>query len=114
MPQEAGINKRAVSYSKGCYIGQETVARLYWKGKPNRLLRGLRFSDPVESGAPLRQNERDVGSVASITASPRFGLIGLALVRQEVEPGDILAVGDTSAAATVVELPFHPTSAEHG
>jgi folate-binding protein YgfZ len=112
MPQEAAINERAVSYSKGCYVGQETVARLYWKGKPNRLLRGLRFSDPVESGAPLRQNDREVGSVASITCSPRFGLIGLALVRHEVEPGDILAVGDTSASATVVELPFHAGSAE--
>ena len=44
MPQEAGLHERAVSYSKGCYIGQETVARLYWKGKPNRLLRGLRLS----------------------------------------------------------------------
>jgi folate-binding protein YgfZ len=112
MPQEAAINERAVSYSKGCYVGQETVARLYWKGKPNRLLRGLRYSDPVESGAPLRQNEREVGSVASITCSPRFGLIGLALVRHEVEPGDILAIGDTSASATVVELPFHAGSAE--
>jgi folate-binding protein YgfZ len=112
MPQEAGIHERTVSYSKGCYIGQETVARLYWKGKPNRMLRGLRFSEPVESGAALRQNERDVSSVASITASPRFGLIGLALVRREVEPGDILAVGDTSAAATVIELPFHGSGAE--
>lgn len=112
MPQEAGIHERSVSYAKGCYIGQETVARLYWKGKPNRLLRGLRFSDAVEGGAPLRQNERDVGSVASITASPRLGLIGLALVRHEVEPGDILTVGDTSATATVVELPFHGAGAE--
>jgi len=112
MPQEAGINERAVSYSKGCYIGQETVARLYWKGKPNRLLRGLRFSKPIESGALLRQNERDVGSVASITASPRFGLIGLALLRREVEPGDILDVADTTSLATVVELPFHATGAE--
>jgi folate-binding protein YgfZ len=112
MPQEAGINERTVSYSKGCYVGQETVARLYWKGKPNRLLRGLRFSEPVESGALLRQNERDVGSVASITASPRFGLIGLALLRREVEPGDILAVGDTSSLATVLELPFHGSDAE--
>jgi folate-binding protein YgfZ len=112
MPQEAGIHNRAVSYSKGCYVGQETVARLYWKGKPNRLLRGLRFSEPVDGGAPLRQNERDVGAVASITASPRFGLIGLALLRREVEPGDILDAGDASATATVVELPFHGSGGE--
>jgi folate-binding protein YgfZ len=112
MPQEAGIHLRAVSYSKGCYIGQETVARLYWKGKPNRLLRGLRFSEPAAPGTELRQNERDVGNVASLAASPRLGLIGLALLRREAEPGDILAVADTSASATVVELPFHGEATE--
>ena len=44
IPQEAGLNERAVSFTKGCYVGQETVARLYYKGKPNRHLRGLRLS----------------------------------------------------------------------
>ena len=41
IPQEAGLNERAVSFTKGCYVGQETVARLFYKGKPNRELRGL-------------------------------------------------------------------------
>src|SRR6478609_181893 len=45
IPQEAGLNERAVSFTKGCYVGQETVARLHYRGKPNRHLRGLRFSD---------------------------------------------------------------------
>jgi folate-binding protein YgfZ len=106
MPQEAGLHERAVSYSKGCYVGQETVARLYWKGKPNRLLRGLRLSEPVGPGTVLWQNERDVGALASVAASPRLGLIGLALLRREAEPGDILSVEGSAAAATVVELPF--------
>ncbi len=110
MPQEAGINERAVSYSKGCYIGQETVARLYWKGKPNRILRGLRYTEPVPRGALLRQNEHDVGAVASVVSSPRLGLIGLALVRREAEPGDMLSVTATDAVATVVELPFGDAS----
>src|SRR3954469_10800398 len=44
IPQEAGLNERAVSFTKGCYVGQETVARLHYKGKPNRHLRGLRLS----------------------------------------------------------------------
>ena len=44
IPQEAGLNERAVSFTKGCYVGQETVARLHYRGKPNRHLRGLRFS----------------------------------------------------------------------
>jgi tRNA-modifying protein YgfZ len=106
MPQEAGLHERAVSYSKGCYVGQETVARLYWKGKPNRVLRGLKLSDAVGSGAVLWQNQRDVGALASTAASPRLGLIGLALLRREAEPGDILSVEGTAIAATVVELPF--------
>ena len=44
IPQEAGLNERAVSFTKGCYVGQETVARLYHRGKPNRHLRGLRLA----------------------------------------------------------------------
>ena len=47
MPAEAGIVEEAVSFTKGCYIGQETVARLHYKGKPNRHLRGLRFDAPA-------------------------------------------------------------------
>jgi tRNA-modifying protein YgfZ len=106
MPQEAGVHMRAVSWEKGCYVGQETVARLYYKGKPNRLLRGLRLSAPVERGAPLRLGEREVGRVGSACVSPRLGPIALALVRREAEPGAELAVGDGEATAEVVELPF--------
>ncbi len=47
IPQEAGLNDRAVSFTKGCYVGQETVARLFYKGKPNRTLRGLRSAAPT-------------------------------------------------------------------
>ena len=50
IPQEAGLNERAVSFTKGCYVGQETVARLYYRGKPNRHLRGLRLSAPAAGG----------------------------------------------------------------
>ena len=106
MPQEAGLHERAVSYTKGCYVGQETVARLYWKGRPNRLLRGLRLSEQLAPGTVLWQNERDVGALASIADSPRLGLIGLALLRREAEPGDILSVEGRAATATAVELPF--------
>ena len=61
IPQEAGINERAVSFTKGCYIGQETVARLHYKGKPNRHLRGLRLWAPVERGDQVRLGERALG-----------------------------------------------------
>src|SRR5215207_9528780 len=94
IPQEAGLNDRAVSFDKGCYVGQETVARLYFRGKPNRHLRGLRLSGPADSGTPLRLGEREVGRLASVVESPRHGPIALALVRREAQPGDTLAVGD--------------------
>jgi len=106
MPQEAGIHERAVSYSKGCYVGQETVARLYWKGRPNRHLRGVRLSEPVERGTPLLLGAAQVGVLGSFAASPRLGLIGLALLRREAEPGAVLNAGDGGVSATVVELPF--------
>ena len=106
IPQEAGLNERAVSFSKGCYVGQETVARLYYKGKPNRHLRGLVLSEPVAAGAELRLGERSVGHLTSSVLSPARGPIGLALVRREAEPGATLAVGADGATASLVELPF--------
>jgi folate-binding protein YgfZ len=104
IPQEAGLNDRAVSFTKGCYVGQETVARLHYRGKPNRHLRGLRLSVAVPQGTPLTLGEREVGRLASSVVSPRHGPIGLALVRREASPGDALTAGE--ATATVVELPF--------
>jgi folate-binding protein YgfZ len=104
IPQEAGINDRAVSFTKGCYVGQETVARLFYKGKPNRHLRGLRLEEPAERGAELRLGEKVVGRLGSTCVSPRLGPIGLALVRREAEPGSRVLVG--GADAEVVELPF--------
>jgi folate-binding protein YgfZ len=70
MPAEAGIVEQAVSFTKGCYIGQETVARLHYKGKPNRHLRGLRFSGPARPGAPLQLGEKQVGTLGSAAVSP--------------------------------------------
>jgi tRNA-modifying protein YgfZ len=105
IPQEAGLNDRAVSFTKGCYVGQETVARLHWRGKPNRHLRGLRLSAPVATGTPLRLGDKDVGRVGSAGVSPVHGPIALALVRREAQPGAVLAAGD-GATAEVVELPF--------
>jgi folate-binding protein YgfZ len=106
MPQEAGIHGRAVSFTKGCYVGQETVARLYWKGKPNRHLRGLRLSAPASPGDELRLGEAVVGALTSVAISPAHGPIGLALVRRAAGPGDQLTVGDGPVTATVAELPF--------
>jgi tRNA-modifying protein YgfZ len=106
IPQEAGLNERAVSFTKGCYVGQETVARLHYRGKPTRHLRGLRLSEPTAAGADLRLGERLVGRLTSSAVSPELGSIGLALVRREAEPGAVLALGELGASAEVLELPF--------
>ena len=95
-----------MSYSKGCYIGQETVARLYWKGRPNRHLRGLRLSEPRRRARRCCSATQQVGAIGSVAASPRLGPIGLALVRREAEPGAVLDRRRGDPGATVVELPF--------
>jgi folate-binding protein YgfZ len=109
IPQEAGLNERAVSFTKGCYVGQETVARLHYRGKPNRHLRGLRILEPAHPAVPgdeLRLGERSVGHLSSVADSPAYGPIGLALVRREAVPGDTVAVGEHGVTGAVAELPF--------
>jgi folate-binding protein YgfZ len=105
IPQEAGLNDRAVSFTKGCYVGQETVARLHYRGKPNRQLRGVRLPDAAETGDELTFETRTVGRLRSVALSPRFGPIGLALVRREAPVGSVVTVGE-SGQGEVVELPF--------
>ncbi|HKN94876.1 MAG TPA: glycine cleavage T C-terminal barrel domain-containing protein [Thermoleophilaceae bacterium] len=105
IPQEAGLNERAVSFEKGCYVGQETVARLHYKGKPNRFLRGLRLTAEAEHGAPITLGDREIGTIGSTCVSPAHGPIALALIRREAQPGDTVQVGE-STEAEVVELPF--------
>ncbi len=106
IPQEAGINERAVSFEKGCYVGQETVARLHYKGKPNRHLRGLRLAEPASPGDEILLGDRVVGRIGSAVESPAYGPIALALVRREGAPGDSVAIGADGAVALLVELPF--------
>ena len=106
MPAEAGIVEQAVSFTKGCYIGQETVARLHYKGKPNRHLRGLRLSAPAQAGESLRVGEKEVGRLGSAAISPALGPVGLAILRREAEPGATVAVGEDGVTAEVTALPF--------
>jgi folate-binding protein YgfZ len=112
MPAEAGIVERAVSFTKGCYVGQETVARLHWKGKPNRHLRGLKLSAPVAAGAAVTvaaedgAEAREVGRVGSTVVSPAAGPIALAILRREVAPGDQVLVGEDAVEAQVVTPPL--------
>ncbi len=108
MPAEAGLVERAVNFEKGCYIGQEPVARLHYRGKPNRRLRGLVFDGPVVPGDPVRLGDRELGTVGTAVISPARGRIGLAILRREAEPDvtvTVMSDGD-EIEARVIELPF--------
>ena len=110
LAQEAEMDALgAISYDKGCYTGQETVARLHFRGHVNRLLRGLVLDQAdVPSGAALWTSEKQVGDVRSVVLSPRLGPIALGMVRREVPLNDTLEArfDDHRASARVVELPF--------
>ena len=106
MPAEAGIVERAVDFEKGCYIGQEPVARLHYRGKPNRTLRGLRLSAPAALGDLITHGEREVGMVGTACISPALGPIALAIVRREAADGEQVTVGGDGVTAELVELPF--------
>jgi folate-binding protein YgfZ len=113
LPQEANLDElHAISYTKGCYTGQETVARVHFRGHVNRHLRGLRFDAAT---IPLRGVElvddatgRVVGDVRSVAVSPRLGGIGIGMVRREIGPGATLAAhgAGTVTPVTVNTLPF--------
>lgn len=108
MPAEAGIVERAVNFTKGCYIGQEPVARLHYKGRPNRHLRGLRLDGPVMAGDPVRLGDRELGTIGTSVLSPASGRIGLAILRREAAPGErvTVAADGGEVEATVTDLPF--------
>lgn len=76
LPQECGIEARAVSYTKGCYIGQEVINRIHTIGHVNRELCGLRLADDLKSlpvkGDKLFQGHKEVGYITSAVHSPRF------------------------------------------
>ena len=112
IPQEANFDElHAISYTKGCYTGQETVARVHFRGHVNRHLRGLMYSDaaPLPRGAQLiDETGKSVGDVRSAAISPRLGGIALAMVRREIAPESAVRVTweGGESTATVATLPF--------
>ncbi len=93
-----------VSYEKGCYTGQETVARLHFRGHTNRDLRGLAWdsTEPL-TDAKIFLGEKEVGSVRSILTLPT-GRVALALIRREVETGQVVTAGGLPATVTALPL----------
>lgn len=112
LPQEAGLEATAISFAKGCYIGQETVARIHFRGHVNRRLTGLCLQGEAlpARGSRVRRGEADVGWVTSAVRSPAHGRpVALAMLRREAaEPGTSLTVeaDGTRLTAEVVPLPF--------
>jgi folate-binding protein YgfZ len=128
LPQEANLDElHAISYTKGCYTGQEVVARIHFRGHVNRHLRGIAYpaldaggvggAGPLPHGARLLdEGGKVVGDVRSAAVSPRLGGVALAMVRREIELGTPLTaewVGGGAAdgavrrqAVTVGTLPF--------
>jgi folate-binding protein YgfZ len=106
MPAEAGLVPLAVSFTKGCYPGQEPVARLHYRGHANRGLRGLELLDGAlpPPGTAVTAGGREVGRAGSAVMSPRFGSIALAVLRSKVADGDEVSVD--GSAARVRPLPF--------
>jgi len=97
-PQEVGVDERAVHYDKGCYLGQEAMAKIHFRGKVNRRLARLGGLQPLAAGAEVILQGKKIGAVTS--SSNRRAL---ALVRAEVEPGTEVMVGGSAATVDPAE-----------
>jgi len=104
--QEVGFEDRAVDFTKGCYLGQETVARAQHRGQVHRALRGLIADVPLEGGDEVRYADRAVGTIGSAAADPELGVIALGILRREVPDGAEVRVGPDGVPATVRALPL--------
>jgi folate-binding protein YgfZ len=113
LAEEAGLLGSHVHLDKGCYPGQETVARVHNLGQVQRRLAGLRFqpsADRAGDGLPaagtdlVTDDGRRAGQLRSVVDHPDLGPIGLAYVRRVVDTGRLVRAGDR--VATVVDLPF--------
>ncbi len=92
--QEARLDD-AVSFGKGCYLGQETVARLHYRGRPNRRLARIALEGPVATGAVITGDAGPAGEVTSIAEVPGHGWMALGMVRREVHDGAPVDAGGT-------------------
>jgi len=111
-PQETGLDEGAVSYTKGCYLGQEVIARIHYRGQVNRVLRGLRLDGQSagalpSDGSELALDGRPLGALSSAVGSPALAApIALAIVhRRGAEPGTRVTV-EGGGEAEVAALPF--------
>ena len=112
LAQELDMERlEAISFTKGCYTGQETVARVHFRGHVNRFLRGLRFTEALipPVGTPLTDaDDKEIGIVKSGALPPNGGGIALAILRREIEPGSVVRAkwSGLTAEARVESLPM--------
>lgn len=95
IPQEVGIDERAVHYDKGCYVGQEAMAKIHLRGKVNRRLRLLETPEPLEPRSELVAGTETVGTVTSVAGNRALGLL-----RYTIYPGDVVKAGDREVRVT--------------
>ena len=110
IPLEVGLWDE-ISFEKGCYVGQEIIARMESRGRLAKQLVGVRLGSEANSGSTLKQSGKTVGTLTSVVQSPRLGWIGLASGRPAAlgtEDGRVV-VGETENDAFLVELPFVAT-----
>jgi aminomethyltransferase len=106
IPLETGLLD-AVSFTKGCYVGQEIIARMESRNRLAKQLRGLRLSRPAAAPGKLDVDGKEAGDLTSAVVSPRFGPIALAYVRSaHAAPGGVVGIAGSDARGEVVELPF--------
>jgi len=114
LPPEAGLDARAISYTKGCYIGQEVIARIRTYGQVAKALRGLRLADDLKSlptkGDKLFKGEKEVGYITSATASPALNAnVALGYIRREANQIGTeltLRTANGDSLSKIVKLPF--------
>lgn len=105
-PQEARLDTW-VDFEKGCYLGQETVARIHYRGKVNRLLCGFQLDGEAAAGASLAYEDRQVGTLTSVARSTTGpGLVALGYLRRELAEPDTVVVADGGVCARVVPTPM--------
>jgi folate-binding protein YgfZ len=118
IPLEAGIEGRAISLSKGCYVGQEIIIRVLHRGggRVVRKLVGLRLEGPgAAAGAAIRSGDREIGSITSVAASPRLGSIALGYVHRDfAAPATRVDVDLDDGAVPAVVIPTPMLSEKAG
>ena len=99
-PQETGIDSIAVHYDKGCYTGQEAMAKIHFRGKVNRKLVRLHSDAPIEVGSDVLLDGARVGAVTSAARGDDGGFYGLALVKHDVPAGAAVEAGSVHATSS--------------